>query len=161
MIRQQQTRFIRKALYSLKRQYGFEITLHKKLSEVLNFEDGTTTHIVQTQKIRRAIILPDAQQRKFEYDLAFIAAAKNFTYGGFYDTSLRRIIIDRQDVGDFKIELGDYFIWDEGRWEIAKVGEYELQTGYLLHARLVEGVTRYQVTEVSLESNLTFSHEVS
>lgn len=155
---QRQTRFIRKTLYSLKKEFGFSITFHK-LTETYNLETGERTPSIEIKKINRAIVMPDALQRKFEYDLAFIAAAKNFTYGGFYDTSLRRIIVDHQDLEGFELEVGMYFIWSEKRWEIAKIVEFELQTGFIIFARMVEGVTRYQVSEMNLESSLVFEQE--
>lgn len=153
-----QTRFIRRTLYSLKKEFGFSITFHK-LTETYDLETGERTPSIEIKKVNKVIVMPDALQRKFEYDLAFIAAAKNFTYGGFYDTSLRRLIIDRQDLGDFELELGMYFIWSEERWEIAKIVEFELQTGFIVFARMVEGATRYQVSEINLESSLIFSQE--
>ena len=155
---QRQTRFIRKLLYSLKKEFGFPVTFHK-LTETYNLETGARTPTIEIKKVNRVIVMPDALQRKFEYDLAFIAAAKNFTYGGFYDTSLRRIIVDRQDLEGFELELGMYFIWSEKRWEIAKIVEFELQTGFIIFARMVEGATRYQVSEMNLESSLVFEHE--
>jgi hypothetical protein len=161
MIRRRQTRFIRKILYTLKRGYGFDLTFHKKTSETKALETGDLTTATTIKRVRRAIVLPDELQHKFEYDLAFIAAAKNFTYGGLYETSLRRLIIDRQDLGDYTIELGDYFIWGERRWEVAKVAEFELQTGFMVWGKMVEGTTRYQVSEISLESALTLTQEVA
>jgi len=155
-----QTRFIRKTLYSLKREFGFPVTFHK-LIETYNLETGARTPTIEIKKVNRVIVMPDALQRKFDYDLAYIAAAKNFTYGGFYDTSLRRIIVDRQDLGNFELELGMYFIWSEKRWEIAKIVEFELQTGFIVFARAVEGVIRYKVSEMNLESSLVFEHEQS
>ncbi len=152
-----QTRFIRKVLYTLKREYGFDITFHKMTGQTLDLEDGTSTQTFEIKRIKRAIVLPDSKRDTFEYDLAFIAAAKNFTYGGSYTTSLRRIIIDRQDLGDYTIELRDYIIWNEKRWEVAKIDSYELETGFIVQIRLVEGVVRYQITEMDLESAVVFS----
>ncbi len=156
MIRRQ-TRFIRRVLYSLKKEFGFDITFHKMLAQTLNLEDGTSTQTFEIKRVRRAIILPDSKRDTFEYDLAYIAAAKNFTLGAYYNTSLRKIIVDRQDLGDYVIELRDYIIWNEKRWEVAKIDSYELETGFIVQVRLVEGTIRYQITEMDLESSLIFS----
>ncbi len=156
MIRRQ-TRFIRRVLYSLKKEFGFDITFHKMLDQTLNLEEGTSTQTFEIKRVRRAIILPDSKRDTFEYDLAFIAAAKNFTYGGSYTTSTRRIIVDKQDLGDYVIELRDYIIWNEKRWEVSKLDSYELETGFIVQVRLVEGVVRYQITEENLESAVVFS----
>ncbi len=157
MIQRRQTRFIRKLLYSLKKEYGFDITFHKMIEQTLDTELGTSEQTFEIKRVKRAIILPDNKQSTFEYDLAFIAAAKNFTYGGSYDTSLRKIIVDKQDLGTYEIEIRDYVIWNEKRWEVAKISSFELETGFIVHVRLVEGTIRYMVTEQSLESSVVFS----
>ncbi len=161
MIRRRQTRFIRKLLYSLKKEYGFDLTFHKMTEQTLDTELGTSEQTFEIKRVKRAIILPDSKQSTFEYDLAFIAAAKNFTYGGSYDTSLRKIIVDKQDLGDYEIEIRDYIIWDEKRWEVAKISSFELSTGFIVHVRLVDGTVRYRITEIDLETNIIFSGEQS
>lgn len=160
MANRRQTRFIKQVLYQLKKEFGFEITIHRVVSETKDLENGTIEPVIITQRVRRAIMLPDDSQRKFEYDLAFIAAAKNFTYGGFYDTSIRRVIIDVADLRGFEVAIDDYFIWNEKRWNISRIDWFELQTGIVLYAKMVEGTVRYQVSTLSLESTVTFSDEV-
>jgi hypothetical protein len=114
-----------------------------------------------TQQVNKAIILPDALRQKFDYDLAFIASNKNFTYGGFYDTSVRRVIIEESELNGFVPQNNDYYIFDELRWEIALVSKHPLLTAYVLIARSVVGGTRYQVSDMSVESLLTLTQEVS
>ena len=93
MIQRKQTRFIRKLLYTLKRGYGFPITLHKIESEVHNYQTGRKTPVIVTQKIDKAIILPAHLQRQFESE----GQPTNFKYGALYDASMRQVIIDAND----------------------------------------------------------------
>jgi len=155
-MKQKQTRFIQGVLYSLKRGYGFPITLHRILSESLNVETGQRSIEIEHLKIKRAIILPAELQRKFERD----SLNKDFSYGALYDTAIRKIIIDVRDLGDFKIEIDDYFIWDGKRWQVNEIVDLEYNTAYLIIGRLVEGAPRYMIESVDLESNLQLGQEV-
>lgn len=158
---QKQTRFIRRVLYSLKRGYGFPLTLHKIVSETYDRETGKRTAVIQIRKIRRAIILPSTLQSKFDYDLAYVASNRNFTYGGTYDTSLRKVIIDARDLGDFEIELEDYFIYNGRRYQVSKIDEFEFQTAFLIIGKEVKGTPRYLIEEIALEDTLQFTQEVT
>ena len=142
-------------LYTLKKGYGFPITLHKVTDESLNMQTGKRTPTIVTCKIDKAIILPATAQLQFENRDA------GFKYGGLYDTSLRKVVIDAQDVVNFEIEEDDYFIWDTERWQVAKVTSLEYETGYTILARMVDGSPRHMVEEVALESQIQITSTVA
>lgn len=160
-MRQKQTRFIRKLLYTLKKNFGFPITFYTITGETLDYETGKKTPTTIYKEVKKVIVLPGDLQRKFEYDLTFVAANRNFTYGGFYDTATRRIIVDAQDLDDFKIEMGSYYIWDEKRWEVARVFDLEYKTAYLIIGKLVEGTTRYMIKDINIESTLQLTQQAT
>lgn len=158
---QKQTRFIRNVLYALKRQYGFPVTFTKILTSSVNPETGRQTAERRTLTVRRAIVLPSLMQRKFAYDLTFIAQNKNFTYGGFYDTSRRRLIIDRRDVpSDFDVEIDDYFIFEDRRWQVAEVEEFEFKTGLIIIGQEAKMAPLGKTFDVSVQSTLNLSQSV-
>jgi len=142
-------------LYTLKKGYGFTITLHKVTDESLDFETGQRTPTIITKRIERAIILPATSQMKFENQPA------DFKYGGLYTTALRQVIIDKQDVLDFEIEIDDYFIWNAKRWQVSKIDSLEYETAFTLTARMVAGAELHIIEEIALESNLIFEQEIS
>lgn len=154
--RRKQTAFIRKLLYTLKQGYGFPITLHKIESETHDYETGARIPVIVTQKINKVIILPATLQRQFESD----SLPTGFKYGALFDTSLRKIIIDANDLGTFNIEINDYIIWNEKRWQVAQFQELEYQTAFVIFVRMVEGTIRHMVEEISLETNLQITQEV-
>jgi len=156
-----QTRMIRRVLYALKRGYGFPLTLHKVSEETYDRQSGKRTANIEICKIKRAIIMPSTLQTKFEYDLAYIAAGRNFTYGGTYDTSLRKVIIDAKDLGDFEIEMDDYFIFEGRRWQVSQISEFEFKTAYFIVGKEVKGTSRYFIREIALEDTLQFIQEVT
>jgi len=152
-----QTRFIRRLVYTLKRGYGFAITLHKITDEAHNYQTGQKVVNIQTQKINKAIILPAHLQRQFESD----SQPADFKYGALYDASMRQVIIDAIDLGDFNIEIDDYVIYDAKRWQVSHYYKLELHSAYVLYIKTVEGAVRHLVEEVSLETNLLLTQKVS
>ena len=150
------TKFIQRVLYTLKRKYGFPVVLHKITNEDINKQTGKREVTIQVQKVRLAIVLPSLLIAKFE-----TAANRNFTYGGAYGTSTRRIIIDARDLGDFEIELDDYFIYEGKRWQIGKIDTFEFDTGFVIYGREVKGTPRYFVQEQTIEDNLILTEEIT
>jgi hypothetical protein len=93
---------------------------------VTDFATGKQVEILHKLEIRRAVFLPAKALRDFSYDLSFIAANKNFTYGGFYDHRNRRILVDRRDiVADWPVDLNMHVLHRGKRWEIKNIFEYE------------------------------------
>lgn len=93
-------RAIQRVIYQLKRERGTPIKIKREKVET-NVTTGCATSITVMQcSISRAIILHATISTDFVYDLSFIAANKNFTYGGLFDTNNRNILIDARDVRD-------------------------------------------------------------
>jgi len=157
--RRKQTRFIRRAIYRLKRDFGFTVTLHKITNVALNLETGTKTRTTQFKKIQRAIILPARMFRSFVYDLSFIAAAKNFTSGGFFDPDEKVIIIDWQDVRDFTIDVDDYVVYDSKQFQVVSIRAFEFDTAFFLRVRAVVGAPID--ADLDVADNLTFTQTVT
>lgn len=138
-------RMIQQTLYQLKREFGLQTNIVWRTSSTPNIKTGKMTVLKDSITVKRAIVLPSKIDRSFEYDLAFIASNKNFTYGGFFDKQRRRVIIDRRDLAaDFEIKVGYYLIFDGNRYEIEAVSEFEERAGYLIIAK--------QVLQVPLEN---------
>ncbi|KKN11706.1 hypothetical protein LCGC14_1023780 [marine sediment metagenome] len=147
---QKQTRFIRKLIYTLKKGYGFQVTFYKVTNETLNLETGARTPTIIYQKVNKAIILPSDLQRKFESD----STDKGFNYGAYYDTALRKLIVDPRDLGDFNIDTDDYFIVEGERFQVVRAFKLYNSTAILVLGRHVEGSKRYMITDAHIESTL-------
>jgi hypothetical protein len=79
------------------------------------------------------------------------------TYGGLYNTGTRKLIVDRRDTGNFEIKVDGYFTWEDRRYQIAEVEDFELNTGWLIVGRVLEGAVRNKIVDLKAESPLTFS----
>jgi len=118
----QNTRNIRRILYTLKRQFGVKIVLYQVDESSTDLKTGLKTKTYTTQTVKRAIVLPGELERKFVYDLAFIAANKNFTGGGYFDSTVRRVIIESRDLpSDYVLSLNDQCLFEGQTYEVAKI----------------------------------------
>ena len=98
MPRQNMFRQHKLILYRLKRSYNSEITFVYIGDQDFDVTTGSVTQVNYNIVVKRAIVLPMKEIRDFAYDLSYIAANKNFTYGGFYDSNNRIVIVENKDV---------------------------------------------------------------
>ena len=107
-------RQIKIIVYRLKRQYGVTVKLVRLSNLQDNIQTGKMTQDKQEITIKRAIVGPALELRDFVYDLSFIAANKNFTYGGFFDADTRMLIVDSKDLPKgFEPTMDDYVIYQD------------------------------------------------
>ena len=115
-------REIRRALRVITREFPSTITLYHITGQTTNAANGTVVKTYQRIALRKVIVLPAREQREFSYDLAYIAANKNFTYGGAFDTAARRFLIDRDKLPKgLIIEKNDHIVYEGRRWDIKEV----------------------------------------
>lgn len=119
-------------LYRLRLNYGLPIKYIIPETATHNVETGAISRTFRQINIRRAIVLPTTQIRDFVYDLAYIAASKNFTAGGYFEKGNRTIILDARDLpNDVEPNLNHHIEFDDQRWEIAKITRAEDRRGYI------------------------------
>ena len=158
--RRKETRLIRKALYRLKRDYGFPIRLYKITNVTLDLEAGTKTRRVRYKSIPRAVFVTARLFRSFVYDLSFIAVNKNFVSGGFFDPEDRVILIDWQDTRDFEIEVDDYIVYDDKHYLITGRRIFENNAGYLVKVRGVTGSELGDIGALDMHSVIEITQTV-
>lgn len=100
---------MRQLFYPLKRERGEPVQVHQIETNDLNITSGAITKTYRTYKVKKAIVLPVGIARTFVYDLAYIAANKNFTGGGLFDKMYTTVIIELPDLPiGIVINLDDY-----------------------------------------------------
>lgn len=120
-------------LYRLKRNYPAKVTIRKITANYFDLETGEVTRPYRSFDIRRAIVLPEKRIPDFVYDLAFIAANKNFTYGGQFSSSTRLVIIDSKNVPkDFDLSVGDEVIFNGKVHALKMITDTSDNRGYIL-----------------------------
>jgi hypothetical protein len=102
-----------------------------------------------------------SESRKFEYDLGYLAANKNFTYGGFYEPGDRFAIIDLSRNPDLSIDMKDYIVYDEDRYDMQRIEPLDTINGWLLHIRKTKDNKRYAIHETYIYDHLDISEEIT
>lgn len=114
-------REMRQLLYPIKRRRGEPVQIHQIDDNEVDLTTGAITKSYLTYRIKKAIVLPVNTDRSFVYDLAFIAANKNFTGGGFFDKLMTQIVIDMRELPTgIVISLNDYCSIKGTSYKIAK-----------------------------------------
>lgn len=116
-----QFRRVRQLMRKLKREFPASIVVYHLLTQVVDPKNGQITKTWKRIAVRRAMVLPAKEIRSFVYDLSFIAANKNFTYGGLFDSATRRFIIDRDDMKGVVLKKNDYITQDGQRWDVGSI----------------------------------------
>ncbi len=151
-------RQMRRTIYVLKKTYGQEMTICRATNHTLNVETGIQTSSLTSCVIRKAILLPMKSMRSFAYDLSFIAANKNFTYGGFFDINSRVAIFSRRDLpSTFVLDQNAYVKIKGKRYEIKVPTEYEdNEIVYVMVAGLANQISLDSIDiNVSQSTNIT------
>jgi len=151
-------RTYRRILYSLKKQYGDEITICQNTSVTTNYVTGTKSYTCSRTKINKAILLPINFQRKTDYDITAISANKMFVFGATFDVGSRIIIVDIQDVPTyFQLDQDDWILIDNTRYEIGKIEQLEYRAGWIIGAKQIVGANADLEVSLSASDDLSVS----
>ncbi len=130
-------------LYRLKRNYGTRILLRRLLKDRTNLETGKVSREYIEVKIKRGIALPEQLKPSFVYDIAFLAANKNFTYGGLFGSSTRLVILDGKDIpSSFVIAEDDELIFDRKIHSVKSINDTAEKKGYILTVTTISSVDK-------------------
>lgn len=135
---------IRKLIYQLKREWPTQIRIKRETVETDPESGEKTPTILLDVTIRKAILLPSRMITDFVYDLSFVAANKNFSYGGFFDKDSRVVVIDAEDIRDYTINLHDQILIGNRRNVCENAGYIEGPNGrpiaYILAIKDIKGI---------------------
>lgn len=151
---------IRRLLYGLKRQWGKNFDYVQILTSEAN---SVTGDFEIHRKIVRfpAVLLPQSQIRKFIQDIGYLAANKNFTYGGYNDFNTLSIVILKSDLpSDFNPDLNGYINYNHKRYERLRFENFT-EEAYMLVVQGVEGARPYQTIPVAAYNNLQIQSRAS
>ena len=149
-------RFIQRTLYSLKRQYGGRVDVYKLGSTDTDYETGGKTYTRSMTMVPKCIVLPVKIQREAVQSISVISSNKTFVYGGTYDAGSRMFIIDARDLpSDYEIVNDDWLVYDDRRYDIKDITEFEQHTGWIITGREVKGVRPEQILNMRVASAIT------
>ena len=132
---------IDKILYTLERDFGTALVIVRESTSAFNTITGKSTIDVSDQfTLKRAIVLEGQTATKFAYDLSYVAANKDFTYGGYFDTSKRLVVLRGRSMtrAGYTPQQQDIFQINNIRYNIKKMSDTVNGRGYLF---IIEGLT--------------------
>jgi len=154
-------RFIRKTLYSLKRQYGGRVDIYKLVTTATDYGTGVKSYTRTMVTVPKCIILPVKVQREAVQSISIISANKSFVYGGSFDAGTRTFIVDARDLPDaYEIQNDDWFVYNGRRYDLKNISEFEQHTGWIMVGREVKGVRPEQIFHMRVDSWLEMNHVV-
>lgn len=117
-------RHINNAVYMLKHRYPTPVVLLTVDTSEVDARTGTQSIVKSWHYVRKAVVLTIEMKQKFIYDLAYVAANKNFTMGLWFDEHARQVIIDQKDIGTLKIKPQMYCLIDNELYRINAVDRF-------------------------------------
>ena len=126
----------KRVLKRLKRRFGVSIDLLSKDSGTLNPLTGSITVTEDLHNIKRAIVMPAREKSDFVYDIAYLAANKNFTSGGFFNSSTVDLIVDGSDLPeDYDFSKTNTVVIAKREYEFVDHKDYMLGVGYVIRLK--------------------------
>jgi hypothetical protein len=110
---------VRGALYNLRKLFGKQATVYKRLSVTTDAETGICTPYYSKYNII-AIVLPEDGKREAIYDSTYLRSSRAFQYGAMFDTGMVEIIIDRNEYRN-TLTTDDYITVAEIRYDVLHV----------------------------------------
>ena len=107
---QNNTKQFRARFYVLKQHYGQVVYLRKPLTNAPDLQTGRLIRNFDVNYIRRAVIADTKSAKDFVYDLSYVAANKNFSYGGIFDKEQIVILIDIRDLNQVPDNHWDFVL---------------------------------------------------
>ncbi len=140
-------RDFRRAIYTLRRKYGFGFALYRS-TQTIDFRTGAKTTVRVKHRIKDGIILPTAAYRDYNY-ASLLSGTMPSQYEGIIDVTLRRIILDKKELpNDFILSTNDYFVINHQRYEIKQIAQMEVVNFISVVLKQVIGQQPFEVHEV-------------
>lgn len=158
------TRYISDILYDFKKDYPIEVKYITIDSSTYQVETGNRD-IPKTFYYFTAVMLPQSLARKFIQDIGYLAANKNFTYGGLNDFNTLIILVRACDFpSNLKPDLDGYCILNKERYSKVTIGTLG-DAGYIIALKRIMGDFPFDMHKVLVEDSLdiqeNFAYELN
>ena len=96
------SQFVDRVVRRLTERYGITVTFKNESERSTDYASGNVNRTFEVVSCKALVEESDAK-KDFIYDLSFIAANKNFTYGGIFDTEQIWVTVRRELLGTFVV----------------------------------------------------------
>jgi len=146
-MQRKRTRNVRKAIYQLKKVYGFQVTLCRPQTTDYDFETGVERNVTSFKIIKRAILLPSELRRS--------------TTGVEYSYRTKEMLLDWQDIKVIGIERNDIILFDDQSWRVSDIDDYEIKTVKWVKINHIAGAAYIDPLNPSVSTVIALSQEVA
>lgn len=155
-----QLRFVKDVLYQLSKQYGTPLDIYRVTSSTADTTTGRKTVAKTVCNIKRAIVLPSDVSSRFVYNHTYIAADKQFTYGGLFDINVRTVIVDKRKIpSDWDLKGENFYaVCDGVKYDFKLVTQTIDHASWVIILKAIEGTPPAQVINLNVYQTLRFVH---
>jgi hypothetical protein len=72
-------------------------------------------------------------------------------YGGTFDSRMRTFIIEQRDAPGLTLKDDDWFVFDQRKYEIKSIQEFEFDTAWVVVARQILGEVPEQIYPLAVD----------
>lgn len=144
-------RFIKRVIYSLKRQYGGPVDVYQNVIGPTNYETGQRSVTKNKWSIRQAIRLPRDIMRDALFDQL---GNRVFAYGNMVQLADRTIIIDWRDLPTMIGDDNWYVIIDGHHYEIVRAEAFDNNAALFVVLKELTGQALEQVVSIDVTDNI-------
>jgi hypothetical protein len=153
---------VRRALYSLKRDYGARIDIYTLGDSTTDPQTGEKQITKTMFPITRGIVMPVKLDRAAVQGIALISSNKEFVSGGTYDKGTRDFIVDRRDCPSLpELTSDDWIVYFNEKYQIKSVETFEVSAGWIITASKINGEVPEQHLVAKADHLLNFQSTVS
>jgi hypothetical protein len=153
---------VRRALYSLKRDYGARIDIYKLLGSTTDVQTGVKVITKVMFPIVRGIVMPVKLSREAVQGIALISSNKEFVSGGTYDKGTRDFIVDRRDCPSLPdLTADDWIVYADEKYQIKTVETFEVAAGWIITASKIKGDANEQFRTGKADHLMNFADAAS
>ena len=114
-------RFIDRGVKRLTRHYGKLISFVNPTTGAMNYQTGKRERSFTTVGSVKALVHPSKADHAFAYDLSYLAANKNFVYGGLFERGKIDLIVRTANLTNFDVNLSTFIMIDGEAYVIGKI----------------------------------------
>jgi len=134
VVRQTSDRHLRQNIYAMKMRRPTQVDLYRITHHTVNVESGVKLIRTARARILRGVVLPSKLESTFSFDIAFLAASRDFTQGALYGKQSRIVLLDGVDVPRFwgRIDGEQWVIINGCRYDVKHAMDMNGQAWQLL-----------------------------
>lgn len=142
------------ALYVLKKAQGVPLSVYRE-QEITIIQTGARTTLQVDYPIQQVLITSKTFSLHYKYGLSFVAANKNFAYGGYFNLENRAVVIDKDDL-DIDLKLTDFIFYNNVKYGIESIEDVDDINCYVVTVKGLANAPKQRVVRAYTEDALEF-----